>query len=121
LFVCSYLARIDRGHSRLVSAASLLAEAERRGARFRVRGDRLQATPANVFDDDLDRAIGQRKAEIIALLREREPAACATDAVLFAQTLLRKGHFARESAPCAYHCGQPEQLCRRCDATFLEH
>jgi|SRR5580698_8840483 hypothetical protein len=49
-------------------------------------GDRLEATP-RVGDRALHAAIGRRKDEIMALLRERD-SACATDAVLFAQALV---------------------------------
>jgi hypothetical protein len=101
----------------MVSARDLVAEAERYGARFRVVGERLEATPANAFDAKLDRAIGEQKAEIIALLRGRG----ATDAALFAQALLRHGCFAPESAPCVYHCGHPVERCRRCGAPWSEH
>jgi hypothetical protein len=104
----------------MVSARDLVDEAERRGARFRVVGDRLEATPANVFDTKLDCAIGEQKAQIIALLRERE-GGCATDAVVFAQALLRQGRFSSEPAPCAYHCGRPHERCKRCGAPFVEH
>jgi hypothetical protein len=107
----------------VVSARDLVAEAERRGARFRCVGDRLEARPASVFRDDaaLDRAIGERKWEIIALLREREPTPCATDAVLSAQALLRQSRFPQEPPPCTYHCGQATETCRRCGASFAEH
>ncbi|MGB8910446.1 MAG: hypothetical protein WCC84_17010 [Candidatus Cybelea sp.] len=67
----------------MVSARDVLAEAERRGARFRVVGDRLEATP-RIGDSSLHTAIGEWKSEIVALLREREPGACATDVSLFA-------------------------------------
>jgi hypothetical protein len=101
----------------MVSASELVDEAERRGARFRVIGDRLEGTPATAFDAKLDRAIGEQKAEVIALLRERD----ATDSALFAQALLRQGQFARELAPCDFHCGHADERCRRCRAPFAEH
>ena len=103
----------------MVSAHELVDEAERRGARFRAGVGRLEATPASVFDARLDRAIAEQKAEIIALLHER--GACATDAVLFAQALLRQGRFPPEPAPCAYHCGHTRERCRRCRAAWREH
>ncbi len=103
----------------MVSARDVLVEAERQGARFRVVGDRLEATP-KVGNRALHDAIGRRKGEIIALLRERD-SACATDAVLFAQALLRQGCFPTEAAPCPYHCGYPHERCRRCGGRFAEH
>lgn len=102
-----------------LTARELLAEAERGGTRFRVVGDRLEATP-KLADRDLYVAIGEHKAEIVALLRERDEG-CATDAVLFAQALLRQGRFVRETPPCAYHCADPHERCRRCGATFAAH
>ena len=83
LNVGPFVSERDRHHRQMVSARDLLAEAESSGARFRVVGDRLEATP-KISDRDLHAAIGQRKDEIIALLRERD-GGCATDAVLFAQ------------------------------------
>ncbi len=103
----------------MVSARDVLAEAERRGARFRVVGERLEATP-RIGDRDLHDAIGRQKGEIIAFLRERD-GGCATDAVLFAQTLLRQGRFSPEPAPCVFYCGHPIERCRRCSAPFSEH
>jgi hypothetical protein len=55
----------------MVSARDLLAEAERRGARFRLVGNRLEASPAGAFDDSLIAAIGTLKGEIIAELCRR--------------------------------------------------
>jgi hypothetical protein len=104
----------------MVSARALVAEAKRRGARFRVVGERLEATPASVFDAELDKAIVEQKAAIIALLRERGEGR-ATDATLFAQALLRQGRFPPEPVPCAFHCGYPGENCRRCGAPFAEH
>lgn len=104
----------------MVSVRDLVAEAQRRGARFRVIGERLEATPASVFDAKLDQAIGEHKAEIVALLRDRG-GGCATDAMLFTQALLRQGRFAPEPAPCAYHCGYPNERCKRCSASWQEH
>jgi hypothetical protein len=104
----------------MVSARSLLAEAERRGSRFRIIGDRLEAAP-RLADRSLYAAIGEHKAEIVALLRERQLVSCATDAVLFAQALLRQGRFMREPAPCAYHCGHAGERCRRCGAPLPGH
>jgi hypothetical protein len=104
----------------MVSARDLVDEAEGRGARFRVVGDRLEATPASAFDAKIDQAIGEHKAEIVALLRERGGDR-ATDDALFVQALLRQGRFAPEPAPCAYHCGYTHERCRRCGAPFAEH
>lgn len=101
----------------MVSASELVDEAERCGARFRVIGDRIEGTPATAFDAKLDRVIGEQKAEVIALLRERD----ATDSALFAQALLRQGQFAPEPAPCDFHCGHTHERCRRCGARFVEH
>jgi hypothetical protein len=104
----------------MVSPRDLIAEAQRRGARFRVIGERLEATPASVFDAELDRAIGEHKAAIVVLLRKGGEG-CATEAALFAQSLLRQGRFATEAAPCAYHCGHPHERCRRCGVRLAEH
>lgn len=87
----------------MVSAREVLAEAERRGSRFRIVRDRLKATPR--IGRALHAAIGQHKAAIVVLLRERDRG-CATHALLFAQALLRQGYFPPEPAPCAYHCGR---------------
>lgn len=103
-----------------MSVRDLVAEAQRRGARFRVIGERLEATPASVFDAKLDQAIGEHKAEIVALLRERGEGR-ATDATLFAQALLRQGRFPHEPAPCGFHCGDPGESCRHCCASWNEH
>jgi hypothetical protein len=65
----------------MVTAQELIAEAERRGARFRIEpGDALRAVPKKVFDLDpeLNRAIGAHKAEVLAELRRRQEAVCAT-------------------------------------------
>ena len=93
----------------MVSAHDVLAEAEHRGARFRIVGDRLEATP-RIGDPVLRSAIGQSKAEIVALVRERDRRSAA-DAALFPQALLRQGRFAPEPAPGSFHCGHPEECC----------
>lgn len=103
-----------------VTAQELIAEAERRGARFHVVGNRLEATPSALLDNDLSGAIGEHKADVIALLRERS-SGCTTHAVLFAQALLRQGRFPLKPAPCGYHCGYPQERCRCCGAAFSEH
>lgn len=103
-----------------VTALEILTEAECRGVRFRTNGDRLEATPSNLLDERLSEAIANRKADLMALIHERE-GACATDAVLFAQALLRQGRFVPESAPCAFHCGYLSELCRRCARPFADH
>ena len=53
-------ARSIGSHRRVVSAGDVLAEAERRGARFRIVGDRLEATP-KLSDRGLHDAVGRRK------------------------------------------------------------
>jgi hypothetical protein len=35
--------------------------------------------------------------------------------------LLRDGRFPLEAAPCAYHCGSPDERCQRCGGPFVEH
>jgi hypothetical protein len=102
-----------------LSAAEGLAEAERRGARFRVVGERLEATP-KLQDRALYDGIGRHKATIIVLLRARG-GDCAADAVLYTQALLRQGRFPLEPAPCAYHCGHARERCRRCGGSLGEH
>lgn len=101
----------------MVSARELVEEAERRGGRFRVVGDRLEGTPATAFGLKLGRAISEQKAEIIALLRERD----TTGSALFAQALLRQGRFPPEPPPCGFHCGRVGEHCRRCGASWAEH
>lgn len=56
----------------MVTARELIVEAERRGARFEVIGDRLRAMPKDAIDAELYRAIGTRKAEVVDELRRRE-------------------------------------------------
>jgi hypothetical protein len=104
----------------MVTASALVSEAVRRGARFRVLGDRLEAEPARVFDSCLARQIGTRKREIIEEVRRRE-ALLEAEAVAMAQRLLRDCRFPLEAAPCVYHCGNPEECCRRCGAPLSEH
>ena len=87
---------------------------------FQVVGACSEATPSNLLDDRLSEAIAKHKGDVIALLRERSPE-CATNAVLFAQALLRQGRFAPAPPPCAYHCGTPNEQCLRCGASFAEH
>lgn len=104
-----------------VAAADLVREAENRGARFQIVGDRLTAHPADAFDERLIAAIGRYKNEVIAVLREREEG-CATDAVLTAQHLLREARFPpTRSEDCAFHCGYVGEPCRRCGHPWNEH
>lgn len=45
----------------------------------------------------------------------------ATETVYAAQRLLRECKFPSEPAPCAFHCGRPDECCRRCGASLAEH
>jgi hypothetical protein len=103
----------------VTAAADILAQAEKRGCHFTIDGGRLRATP-KVGDRALYDAIGVHKDAIVALLRERE-GRCATDAVLFAQALLRQGRFSPETPRCALHCGETQERCKRCGAPFDDH
>lgn len=104
----------------MVTASALVSQAERRGARFRVLGDRLEANPARVFDSRLAREIGNRKGEIIEEVRRRK-AVLEAEAIAMTQRLLRECRFPPEPAPCVYHCGHPGERCRRCCSAFAEH
>lgn len=98
-----------------VTARDLIAEAERRGARFEVIGDRLRAGPKYTIDAELYRAIGERKVEVIDELRRRG------EAVVAAQRLLRLGQWPPVVGTCAFHIGVPGAVCRRCGAPWFEH
>jgi hypothetical protein len=104
----------------MVTAPDLIVEAERRGACFRVLGERLEAAPARVFDSSLAAEVGRHKSEIVAILRECE-GMTATDAVLAAQRLLRECKFLAEPPVCAFLTGRPGEECRRCGASWSEH
>lgn len=104
----------------MVTANALVSEAESRGARFEIVGDRLEAKPARVFDSRLAREIGNRKGEIIAEIRKRK-ALLDAGTIAMTQRLLRECRFPPQPAPCVYHCGHPGEGCRRCGATWDEH
>jgi len=106
----------------MVTALDLIVEAERRGARFCVLGDRLEATPARVFDTALVTEIGKHKPEIVAVLLERS-ALTATDAVLAAQRLLREGLWPKVAPEdCRFFIGHgADAVCRRCGSSWDEH
>lgn len=65
----------------MVSAAQVIAEAERLGVRFEVSGERLRAIPGAAITPKLYEAIGQRKSAIIACLREWRGRCCTLDEV----------------------------------------
>jgi hypothetical protein len=105
-----------------VTAAEVLDRAEQTGVTLERReGGRLGYRGPAIAVVPLLSELAAHQAELLALLREREPEACATDAVLFAQALLRQGRFPSESAPCVYHCGHTGERCKRCGASWVEH
>lgn len=98
----------------MVTARELIAEAERRGARFEVVGDTLKSAPRSALDDDLRRLIGEHKAAVIAELQRRE-------VLVEAAQLLRIGRWPPVIGVCAFHVGKPGHQCRRCNASWIEH
>lgn len=56
----------------MVTARELLDEAERRGARFKVLGDRLTAAPAHCLTPTLVLEIGRHKANVISEIHRRD-------------------------------------------------
>jgi hypothetical protein len=56
-----------------LTAQRLLAEAEARGVRFRIIGDKLLAAPASVFDAALKEGVRLHKTAVMDELRRRAP------------------------------------------------
>jgi hypothetical protein len=61
----------------VVTAHDLIAEVERRGARFGIVGETLKASPRSALDDDLRRLIGEHKSAIVSELRDRSQRAAS--------------------------------------------
>ena len=93
-----------------MTSRDLIIEAERRGAHFVIKGDRLEARPKSAFDARLAEEIGKRKPEIIDERQTRE-AALATewriDHDLF--TIAREAEVDGELAACLA-CGGTWEL-----------
>ena len=103
-----------------MSAVAVLERARVLGVVLRPDGDALHYRGQRSAVVELLPELETHKSAIIAQLYERE-AQCATDAVLYAQALLRQGRFPSEPAPCAHHCGYPNERCKRCASSWDEH
>ena len=61
----------------MVTAHDLIAEVERRGARFAIVGETLKASPRSALDDDLRQLVGEHKSAIVSELRDRSQRAAS--------------------------------------------
>jgi hypothetical protein len=107
-----------------VTARDLIAEAEGRGVRFEVVGERLRATPRSAIDAALYDAIGAHKAEVLRELRHRDvQVAPPPPSVIVAEAakLLRDCRWPPMLAVCAFSVGHAGERCRRCGASWIEH
>ena len=103
----------------MATAHELVIEAERRGAHFRMIGERLEASPARVLDEQICDAIGRLKPQIMEVLRSR--AIVEAEAIACAQRLLRECHWIATPRICQFLIGHPGEACKRCGASWLEH
>lgn len=97
-------------------ALDLIAEAERRGARFEVVGNQLRAAPKSAIPPQLYTAIGVYRAEVVGELLRRQERARVAPAI--AETA-RKAM--RELPSCLSHRGDPGATCLCCGAPWIEH
>ena len=110
-----------------MNARDALRHAAKRGVRVFLSDDgvvtaeAIRDMPDGEFQDVLYDLRPLREA-IRAWLQEFRSSACATDAVIVAQSLLRDGVLVScKPKECNFHCGNPGDDCRRCGATWHDH
>lgn len=106
-----------------LTAADVVRFVRSRGGHFWVTPDgALHARPREAIDPELSSVIGELKPQIVALLRECEPAPARTDVDLAAARLLRECRWPQHPAPCGFFIGYPtDTSCRRCGGTWTQH
>jgi hypothetical protein len=105
-----------------MTAAQAICLAVYRGLRFDLEGTEVVLLGEEEVIDELLGLLRPHKDAIKSLLEEYSLAPTPTDAVVAAAKLLRFG-LSPPTLPenCAFHCGSPDETCRRCGATFMAH
>ena len=102
----------------MTAVAQLLQRVRNRGAEVRFGGPTgIEVFHHRLLDEATVTELRHSKPDLRRALQVELEAV----AIVHAQRLLRECSFPSEAAPCAYHCGHPDERCRRCGASWVEH